>query len=77
MFYTELLQTLQFLIMLIIIMFVTYRIIHSFKYFARISFSLKDKSASHYIKNYVRFLTVVNYESYHKYRIWRYYVFSL
>jgi len=72
----ELLHALQLILMIVILVSITYHAAHSLK-----SFACLMTEAAHYseVKSGIAYsneLTVVEFESYHKYHIWRFYLFS-
>ncbi len=72
----ELLHALQLILVMVVLLAITYRIVYSLK-----SFTCMMTEALRYseVKSgiaYSKELTVVECESYHKYHIWRFYLFS-
>jgi len=72
----ELIQALQFLILLFVTIFFVYNVVHNFKFSSTFITGIKDYFCISTVVLYVRNLYVVNYECFHKYEIWRYYRFS-
>lgn len=69
-------NTLQFLLILFFIVFITYSIVH-ISVNRRYCFSVEEVSFDiNLIFQYVKQLYVLNYECYHKYQIWRYFLFN-
>lgn len=72
----ELLQVLQFIILMIVTFVFAYNIVHNFKYSRTFINDVKDNYCISTVILYLRQLYVVNYECFHKYEIWRHYRFS-
>jgi hypothetical protein len=72
----ELVQALQFFIILVIAIFFVYGIVRNYKFFWTFITEIKDCNCIGKILKYTRCLSIVNYVSYHKYIIWRYYLHS-
>jgi len=72
----ELIQALQFLIILFVTFFFVYNVVHNFKFSRNVIAGIKDSYCISTVILYIRNLYVVNYECFHKYEIWRYYRFS-
>lgn len=72
----EVLHALQLILMIVVIMTVTYHIVQSFKFLGYVLSEEIQYSEVKTALSYSKELTVVEYVSYHKYQIWRFYLFS-
>jgi hypothetical protein len=72
----ELLHAIQLVLMLFILITAVYHVAHNLRIFTRLSPDVLQYSEI--ISSYAcsKTLTVVECESYHKYQIWRYFLFS-
>ena len=74
--FAELFQTLQLIILFIMCIFITYHIVRSIKFLGYSSLCQVDRSSSKISMDYAKNLSVLDYQCYHKYQIWRFYLFS-
>lgn len=72
----ELLHALQLILMIVVIMSLTYHIVHSLKFSGYLLSEVIHFSEVKSGLSYSKELTVVECESYHRYQIWRFYLFS-
>lgn len=72
----ELLHTLQLILMLVIIITVACHVVLNLRSFAGLTPETLQYSEIISGYDYSKALTVVECESYHKYQIWRFYLFS-
>lgn len=72
----ELLHALQFILMIVLIMSVTCHIVHTFKVPCFLSSDTAEYIEIKTGLSYSKELTVVECESFHRYQIWRFYLFS-
>lgn len=72
----ELIQALQFIIILFVTFFFVYNVVHNFKFSWTLIVRISDYFCISTVILYLRNLYVVNYECFHKYEIWRLYRFS-
>lgn len=72
----ELVQMVQFFIILIFALFFVYNIVHALKASGTFKLVIKEHSCLRTALLYTRCLYTVNYECFHKYEIWRFYLFG-
>lgn len=76
MFQIELFQTLQFVLALAVILLISYSIVRAFRFQGFTAVHVISDSGEGQFFDYTKILTVADYENYHKYQIWRFYLFS-
>lgn len=72
----ELLHALQLILLVVIVMSLTYHIVHSLKFSGYLLSEVTQYSEVKTGLSYSKELTVEDYVSYHMYQIWRFYLFS-
>lgn len=72
----ELLHALQLILMIVVLLSITCHIVHSLKSFSHLAMEAAHCSEIKSGIAYSNELTVVECECYHKYHIWRFYLFS-
>lgn len=72
----ELLQAIQFLLVMITAIIFVYHLVRYFKYFCPIISKITVYTSIKNALQYMRSLSVLDYECFHKLQIWRYYRFS-
>lgn len=72
----ELLQAIQFLFVMIAAIIFVYHLVKGFKYFSAVVSKVFIYSSNKNALLYMRSLSVLDYECFHKLQIWRYYRFS-
>lgn len=77
MFLAENIQVIQFIFALVIAFFFICSIVSSFKLSGTFVLHIRDKKCPKSVIVHIRNLYVANYESFHKYQIWRYFRLSL
>jgi hypothetical protein len=73
---SELIQLLQFLVIMVSIILFTYYVVQSIKKSFHFTFLEVKSITLREIFEHIKSLTVSNYECFHKYQIWRIYRFS-
>ncbi len=76
MFQIELFQTLQFVLVLAVILLISYNIVQAFRFRRFTEVHIISDLGYGQVFDYSKKLTVTDYENYHKYQIWRFYLFS-
>ncbi len=72
----ELIQVLQMLVFFFVAFLLTYNFVHNFRFIKSFLAHVKVCFCISSIILYFRSLTIVNYNCFHKYEIWRKYRFS-
>jgi hypothetical protein len=73
---SELIQLLQFLIIMVSIILISYCVVQSIKESFHFTFNETKSVTLSEVFEHIKSLTVSNYECFHKYQIWRIYRFS-